>query len=121
MSPTIVTKDGKTFMVIGSPGGSRIITITLETMMNVIDYGMDLQEAVDAPRIHHQWLPDEIFVEPMALSPDTRKMLDRHGLQDHRAGALGRGRGDHGDARRGATGGARGAPKARQILPPARE
>jgi len=75
MSPTIVTKDGKTFMVLGSPGGSRIITITLETLMNVVDYGMNLQEAVDAPRIHHQWLPDEVYVEPFALSADTAKLL----------------------------------------------
>ncbi|MDE2382978.1 MAG: gamma-glutamyltransferase [Alphaproteobacteria bacterium] len=75
MSPTIVTKAGKPFMVLGSPGGSRIITITLETFMNVVDYGMNMQEAVDAPRIHHQWLPDEVAVEPFALSPDTAKLL----------------------------------------------
>ena len=75
MSPTIVTKDGKPVMVLGSPGGSRIITIVLETFMNVVDYGMNMQEAVDAPRIHHQWLPDEIAVEPFALSPDTAKIL----------------------------------------------
>ena len=75
MSPTIVTKDGKTFMVLGSPGGSRIITIVLETLMNVVDYGMNMQEAVDAPRIHHQWLPDEVAVELFALSPDTAKIL----------------------------------------------
>ena len=75
MSPTIVTKDGKTFMVLGSPGGSRIITIVLETLMNVVDYGMNMQEAVDAPRIHHQWLPDEVAVEPFAISPDTAKIL----------------------------------------------
>ncbi len=75
MSPTLVTKDGKVFLVVGSPGGSRIITITLETVMNVIDYGMAPQEAVDAPRLHHQWLPDEVFYEPFGLSPDTRKLL----------------------------------------------
>ena len=79
MSPTIVTKDGKTFMVLGSPGGSRIITIVVETIMNVVDYGMNIQEAVDAPRIHHQWLPDEVFVEPFALSPDTAKLLTEMG------------------------------------------
>ena len=81
MSPTIVMKDGQTFMVIGSPGGPRIITSMVATVMNVIDYGMDLQEAVDAPRIHHQWLPDEVFVEPMALSPDTRRMLVEMGYK----------------------------------------
>jgi gamma-glutamyltranspeptidase / glutathione hydrolase len=75
MSPTIVARNGKPFLVLGSPGGSRIITITLETMMNVIDHGMNLQEAVDAPRVHHQWLPDQVYVEPFAVSPDTRKLL----------------------------------------------
>ena len=75
MSPTIVTKNGKTFMVLGSPGGSRIISIVVETIMNVVDYGMQVQEAVNAPRIHHQWLPDEVAVEPFALSPDTAKIL----------------------------------------------
>lgn len=75
MSPTIVSKDGKPFMVIGSPGGSRIITITLEAILNVVDHGMDLQQAIDAPRIHHQWLPDKVYMEPYALSPDTRKIL----------------------------------------------
>ena len=75
MSPTILTRDGKPFMVIGSPGGSRIITITLEAIVNVIDFGMDIQEAIDAPRIHHQWLPDTVYVEPFGLSPDTEKLL----------------------------------------------
>ena len=79
MSPTIVSKDGKPFMVIGSPGGSRIITITLEAIMNVIDHGMDLQEAIDAPRIHHQWLPDRVYMEPQALSPDTLRILAGEG------------------------------------------
>ena len=81
MAPTIVTKDGHTVLVLGSPGGSRIITITLETMLNVIDYGMQPQEAVDAPRIHHQWLPDEVAVEPYALSPDTQKLLEGMGYK----------------------------------------
>ena len=75
MSPTLVTKDGKIFLVLGSPGGSRIITITLETVMNIVDYGMAPLEAVDAPRIHHQWLPDEVFYEAYGLSPDTIKIL----------------------------------------------
>lgn len=75
MSPTIISRDGKTFMVLGSPGGSRIITITLETAMNVIDHGMNAQEAVDAPRFHHQWLPDTVYVEPFAISADTKKAL----------------------------------------------
>lgn len=75
MSPTIVNKDGKTFMVLGSPGGSRIITIVVEAIMNVVDYGMNMQEAVDSPRLHHQWLPDEVALEPFAVSPDTAKIL----------------------------------------------
>ncbi|AEG55935.1 gamma-glutamyltransferase [Sinorhizobium meliloti] len=79
MSPTIISRDGKPFMVIGSPGGARIITITLEAIINVIDHGMNIQEAVDAPRVHHQWLPDKVFMEPYALSPDTRKLLSAMG------------------------------------------
>ena len=79
MSPTIVTKDGKLAMVIGSPGGSRIITITLEAIVNVVDHGMTVAEAVDAPRIHMQWMPDVVEVEPFALSPDTRKILEADG------------------------------------------
>ena len=75
MSPTIVKKDGKVFMVLGSPGGSRIITIVTQAILNVIDHGMTIQEAVNAPRIHHQWLPDVVAVEPFALSPDTAKRL----------------------------------------------
>lgn len=75
MSPTVVAKDGKPFMVIGSPGGSRIITITLEAIVNVVDHGMNIQEAIDAPRIHHQWLPDTVYIEPFGLSPDTEKLL----------------------------------------------
>ncbi|WP_337268736.1 gamma-glutamyltransferase [Oryzifoliimicrobium ureilyticus] len=75
MSPTIVAKDGKPFMVIGSPGGSRIITITLQSILNVVDFGMDISDAVNAPRIHHQWQPDRVYMEPHALSPDTLKLL----------------------------------------------
>jgi gamma-glutamyltranspeptidase/glutathione hydrolase len=75
MSPTVVAKDGRVVMVIGSPGGSRIITITLEAILNVIDHGMTIQEAIDAPRIHHQWLPDTVYLEPFALSADTMRVL----------------------------------------------
>ncbi|XAH26156.1 gamma-glutamyltransferase [Xylophilus sp. GW821-FHT01B05] len=84
MSPTIVSKDGKPVMVLGTPGGSRIITAVLLTMLNAIDYGMNVQEAVDAPRFHQQWLPDLTNVEPYALSPDTRKLLEQMG---HKLGA----------------------------------
>jgi gamma-glutamyltranspeptidase/glutathione hydrolase len=79
MSPTIVTKDGKPVMVLGTPGGSRIITAVAQTLVHAIDYGMNIQEAVDAPRFHQQWLPDVTSVENFALSPDTQKMLQAMG------------------------------------------
>ena len=79
MSPTVVTKDGKVAMVVGTPGGSRIITAVLHTLINMIDYGMNVQEAVDAPRFHQQWLPDLTNLEPFALSPDTRRILEGKG------------------------------------------
>ncbi len=80
MSPTLVTKDGKIFMVLGSPGGSRIITITLQTALNVIDHGMAPQEAVDAPRIH-QWLPDEVYYEQRGISFDSISLLKTMGYK----------------------------------------
>jgi len=79
MSPTIVAKDGVPLMVLGTPGGSRIITTVLLTLLNVIDYGMDMQQAVDAPRFHQQWLPDATSLEPHAISPETRKTLEEWG------------------------------------------
>ncbi|KJC51173.1 gamma-glutamyltranspeptidase [Bradyrhizobium sp. LTSP885] len=79
MSPTIVSKDGKPIMVVGTPGGSRIITAVLLTMINAIDYGMNAQEAVDMPRFHQQWLPDLTNLEDYTLSPDTRKILEGMG------------------------------------------
>jgi gamma-glutamyltranspeptidase/glutathione hydrolase len=79
MSPTIVSKDGKPVMVVGTPGGSRIITAVLLTMINAIDYGMNAQEAVDMPRFHQQWLPDLTNLEDYTLSPDTRKILEGMG------------------------------------------
>ncbi|MFH6786558.1 MULTISPECIES: gamma-glutamyltransferase [Methylobacterium] len=79
MSPTIVTKDGKPVFVTGTPGGSRIITVVLHSILNVIDYGMNVQEAADAPRLHNQWMPDVTNVERFALSPDTRRILEGMG------------------------------------------
>ena len=79
MTPTIVLKDGKPVLVVGTPGGSRIITTVLEIIVNVIDHGMTLQEAVDAPRMHHQWLPDTLAGEPFAFSADTAKSLTQMG------------------------------------------
>ncbi|WP_426220209.1 gamma-glutamyltransferase [Pseudomonas sp. DWRC2-2] len=79
MSPTIVTKEGKAVMVVGTPGGSRIITATLLTILNVIDYKMNIQEAVDAPRFHQQWMPETTNLETFAVSPDTQKILESWG------------------------------------------
>ena len=85
MAPTIVLKDGKLFLVLGSPGGPRIITTVANILMGVIDYGMNIQEAVNAPRFHHQWLPDVTRVE-QGFSPDTIKRLEGMG---HRIEARG--------------------------------
>ena len=90
MSPTIVKKNGKNFIVTGSPGGSRIITTTLQVIMNVIDHEMNIQSAVNAPRIHHQWLPDEIRIE-QGISPDTITLLESRGhtvVTDSAMGAI---------------------------------
>ena len=78
MSPTIVLQDGRPFLVTGSPGGPRIITTTLQVIMNVIDHGMNIAEATFAPRVHHQWLPDELRIEE-GLSPDTVRLLEQMG------------------------------------------
>ncbi|MGA7219998.1 MAG: gamma-glutamyltransferase, partial [Candidatus Sulfotelmatobacter sp.] len=78
MSPTIVAHDGKTFLVLGSPGSSKIITTVANVIMGVVDYGMNLQEAVDAPRFHNQWLPDVLNVERW-VAPDTIQALRKMG------------------------------------------
>ena len=78
MSPTIVLKDGKLFLVLGSPGGPTIITTVANILIGVVDFSLDIQEAVNAPRFHHQWLPDEILVEDR-LSPDTMNLLSSKG------------------------------------------
>jgi gamma-glutamyltranspeptidase/glutathione hydrolase len=75
MTPTIVEKNGKLFMVVGTPGGSTIITSVLQTILNVYEFGMTMQQAVDAPRFHHQWLPDEITIEPNSFSNELIKNL----------------------------------------------
>jgi gamma-glutamyltranspeptidase/glutathione hydrolase len=79
MTPTIVVRDGALRFVLGAPGGGRIITAVLQVLLNRIDHGMDLEQAVRAPRIHHQWLPDEIVWEPLALPPDVRAGLAAKG------------------------------------------
>ena len=81
MAPTIILHNGKVAMVTGSPGGSRIITVTLETILNALDFGMNVQQAVDAPRIHMQWLPDEIQYEPNAFAASTIQRLSADGYE----------------------------------------
>ena len=80
MTPTIVLKDGKLFLVLGSPGSSRIITTVALAIMGVVDYGMNIQEAIDAPRFHQQWMPDVLFVESW-FSPDTIHALEKMGFK----------------------------------------
>jgi gamma-glutamyltranspeptidase/glutathione hydrolase len=80
MTPTIVLKDGKLFMTVGAPGGSRISTAVLQVILNVVDFGMNVQEAVDAPRFHHQWQPDKLSLE-RGISPDTVALLKSRGYE----------------------------------------
>jgi gamma-glutamyltranspeptidase/glutathione hydrolase len=80
MTPTIVLrKDGTVWFALGARGGPRIISAVMQSVINVIDHDMDIQEAIDAPRIHHQWFPDEILYETFGLSPDTKSILERYG------------------------------------------
>lgn len=79
MTPTIVEKDGELFMTLGTPGGSTIITSVLQTVLNVIEFDMGMQQAVNAPRFHHQWLPDEIRMEPQTFSPELLGKLEKLG------------------------------------------
>ena len=81
MAPSIVLRGRKLFMVTGSPGGSTIISTTLESFLNVAAFGMNVQQAVDAPRVHHQWYPDLVFVEPGLLTPEVRRKLVAMGYQ----------------------------------------
>ncbi len=75
MSPTIILKDNKPYMIVGSPGGSTISTVVLQVILNVLDFDMDIQKAIDMSRIHHQWLPDKLFYEEFSLSLDVKKSL----------------------------------------------
>jgi gamma-glutamyltranspeptidase/glutathione hydrolase len=79
MTPTIILRDGKLFMTVGAPGGSRIITAVTEVFLNVVDFGMNAQDAVDAPRFHHQWQPDTLYLEKN-FSPDTVELLKQRGF-----------------------------------------
>jgi gamma-glutamyltranspeptidase / glutathione hydrolase len=80
MTPTIVLKDGKLFMTVGAPGGSRISTAVMQVILNVIDFGMNIQDAIDAPRVHHQWQPDRLSIE-RGISPDTVDLLKARGYE----------------------------------------
>jgi len=90
MSPTIVERDGHLKMVIGTPGGSTIITSVFQGILNVLAFGMSAQESVSAPRFHHQWQPDHIDVEPGAISEAVRQNLERDGYNIHPRGNFGR-------------------------------
>jgi len=81
MTPAILAKDGKLALVTGSPGGRTIINTVLMTVLDTVDFGMNAQEAVDAPRFHHQWLPDQLQVERAGFSPDTLRILEQRGHQ----------------------------------------
>ena len=101
MSPTIVAKNGKPVLVIGSPGGRTIINTTLQVILNVIDHEMTVAEAIEAPRIHHQWLPDITSFEKLGISPDTRKMYEMMGHKIRYRGTQGRAMGIYVDYKDG--------------------
>ena len=92
MTPTIIEKDGKLFMVVGTPGGSTIITSVLQTILNVIEFDMTMHEAVQAPRFHHQWLPDEIRIEPNRFDKILIEQLNKKGytINEQRSLILGK-------------------------------
>jgi gamma-glutamyltranspeptidase/glutathione hydrolase len=79
MTPTIVLKDGKLWLVLGTPGGPTIITTVANVLIGVVDFGLDIQQAVNSPRFHHQWVPDRILMERHRFSPDTLKLLEQRG------------------------------------------
>ncbi len=81
MTPTIILEDSEPFIIIGSPGGSQIITTVLQVVLNCIDFDMNIREAIEAPRIHHQWMPDSIFYEPGALTEEVKKELTEMGYR----------------------------------------
>ena len=91
MSPTIVTKDGKVRMVLGAAGGPRIITATFMSFLNMAVFDMNAQEAISAPRFHHQWLPDKIYYEAFGISPDTQELLKSKGHELQTRATVGRG------------------------------
>lgn len=90
MTPTIIEKDGKLRMVVGTPGGSTIITSVFQTILNVLEFGMTAQESVSAARFHHQWKPDRIDVEEKAISEQVRQSLTKDGYTIYKRGPIGR-------------------------------
>jgi len=88
MTPSILVRDGKFYMAVGTPGGPTIINSVLQVIVNVLDFHMNLQEAVNQPRIHHQWLPDELRIE-RGFSPDTIDLLKARGHQIKIATSIG--------------------------------
>lgn len=90
MTPTIVAKDGKPYLVIGSPGGRTIINTVFQTVLNVLGYGMPIEKAIETMKIHHQWLPDQLVYEKDLLSPDTKKSLEKMGHNTRDVENLGR-------------------------------
>ncbi len=79
MTPTIILKDGEPYIIIGSPGGSQIITTVLQVILNCIDFDMNIREAIEAPRIHHQWMPDSLYYEQGAFTEDVKERLTAMG------------------------------------------
>ena len=90
MTPTIVSHGGKLALVTGSPGGPTIISTVLQTVLNVVDFEMDVQQAIDAPRFHHQWMPDELRMDDQGFSPDTIRLLEQRGHTVRRVTPMGR-------------------------------
>jgi gamma-glutamyltranspeptidase/glutathione hydrolase len=88
MTPTIVLRAGKPYLAVGSPGGPTIINTVLEVILNVLDFGMNVRDAVDWPRFHHQWLPDELQME-QGFPPDTAALLESRGYRIKRVNAQG--------------------------------
>ena len=88
MTPTIVEKDGKLKMVVGTPGGSTIITSVLQNIINVVDYKMGMQESINQPRFHHQWLPDIIRMEPNGFDKKTKTKLESLGYSIYERNSL---------------------------------
>ena len=89
MTPTIVEKDGRLWLVLGSPGGPRIINTVLQIILNAVDFGMNVQAAVSAPRIHHQWRPDVLFYEPELMPYEVREKLVSMGHRLKRRKSIG--------------------------------